>query len=339
MDSDRQLRAEVVRALEAVAPPAPWLAASISAALRERRPRRRSRIVAAARRPVRGLSTALAVALVLLIAAAAVGVFVLRSPAPSVPAHRTSTVAGYTAMVKTDYARLVALRQEHGDFCRSFDDGGCPATIGLYLALRQQWIDDLDRTPPPPQFAALHARLRAILVAGNSDFNQELAAFNARDANGVGVATSGLSAEGDALDRVEAYVMLLASGGSAKLDPASARYSALVARDYDNLHLATSSSSLVACKITDAACPANAITLGHAIRAFRADLQAAAPPSRFASRVPTLLVDLDAEAGVLDDLSAAYAAGDQNLVWLNQENMAIYEPQINLVSGYILYPV
>jgi len=340
MISDRHLREEVVRALDAVTPPAPWLASAVAKSLGERSRPGRGKPTARSRFALpRRLSAAVAVALILLIAAAAASVLVLRAVAPPVPAHPSSTVAEYTAMVKTDYARLLALRQQHGDFCRSFDDAGCPATIGLYLALRQQWIDDLDRTQPPPQFAALHVRLRAILVAGNSDFNQELAAFNARDANGVGMAYGGVSAEADALDRLAAYVMFLGNGGSAKLDPASARYSALVARDYDNLHLATTSSSLVSCKLTDAACPTQASTLGRAIRALRADLQAAAPPSRFASRVPSLLVALDAEARVLDDLSAAYVAGDPNLVWLNQENMTLYETQINLVSSYILYPV
>src|SRR3979411_1117102 len=103
MDNDSQLRADVVSALEAVTPPAPWLASTIGESLRARPRQGGRKMAAAARFTPRGLAVAVAVAIVLLLGATAAGIFALRSLVHPVPAHPgQGDVARHAAMLTRD---------------------------------------------------------------------------------------------------------------------------------------------------------------------------------------------------------------------------------------------
>src|SRR5436305_10377704 len=167
MDSDRQLHAQIVGALDAVTPPARWLASSVRGALSSRR--------RAAKPPwsLRGLTVAVAMGLIVLLGAGAIAVVVQRSQAHPAPAHtgRADEVR-YAALLTSDKQLLdeAAGREVRvgsiifGDECDGgYARAGCAARVSAQEGAYQRLLADLDRTTPPARFAAEHARMRAAL--------------------------------------------------------------------------------------------------------------------------------------------------------------------------------
>jgi hypothetical protein len=323
MDNDRQLRAEVVSALEVVTPPAPWLASTIRESLRPDPRRAGKRTVAAAGFPSRGLSVAVAVALVLLLGATAVGFFALRSFGHSAPAHHgQSDLVRYAALLTGNKQLLDEASGRtvqvggNGNGC----DGGpgdseCPTRLGKVEGAYQLWLNDLDHTTPPARFAAEHARMRADLEALIVVFRVAVADYNhgsgpstspgVFDPGNLGVTSTQVHPR-DELLTIEAYVVSESTGGGPVRDAATAAYIALVARDYDNLNL----MALFICRHTDAVCAGPVATTRSGIRAFLSDLNATTPPAGFAPVQATLVTSLETELRVLDEVDAAIASGD-----------------------------
>lgn len=323
MDNDRQLRVEVVNALEAVTPPAPWLASTIGESLRSQPRRGGKRLVPAVAFSARGLSVAVAVALVLLLAATAAGIVALRSFARPVPAHHSqSDVVRYAALLTRDKQLLDEASGRtlqvggDGNQCDSGpSDSECPARLGKVEGAYQLWLDDLDHTTPPARFAAEQARMRADLEALIVVFRVAVAAYNGGsgpstppgvfDPGNLGV-TSTQAHPRDELLTIEAYVVYESAGGEPARDAATAAYSAMVGRDYDTVHL----MALFICRHEDPVCAGPAATTRIGIRASLADLQATTPPARFATLHGALVTSLDTELRSLDEVDAAIASGD-----------------------------
>lgn len=338
MDSDRQLRAEVVRALDAVTPPAPWLGSTVRKSLRARS-RPGTRMAAAARFTGRGLSVATAVALVLLIAATAVGILAIRSAGQLLPAHpRQGDVAAYAEMLKRDRQDLessaggTASRR-----CHTLALPDCPAALAREAAQYQRWLNDLGRTTPPTRFTTEHARMRANLLALIADINLAVAAFSAGDSGTLGPALNAAVVLRDELLTIEAYVVYESTAGSPAGDAGSAAYADLVARDYDDLHLPALISGLISCRPTDTACAASAATARSSIVAFLADLQVATPSARLAGVVSQLVAALGAELQALESVDAALAARDEAALTIAKQTAINAHGLVSIYASGILY--
>lgn len=191
MDNDPRLQAEVRRALEAITPPAPWLAARVAKGLGNRDGGLRMEV----REPSPRWVSLVAAVLVAIFALATV-VVVLASralvPSGSVPASR-----GDRATI--EYVDLV----EAGDqglnnamgppVCQGvrFDALGqadleiavaaCRERIQNLYTATLKFEADLDRAHPPAQLAGKHAQLRADLARIESVHHRGLAYLDARD--------------------------------------------------------------------------------------------------------------------------------------------------------------
>ena len=335
MTDDRQLRAEVVRALEGVTPPAPWLAASVGAAVRERSHKKGGRkMVSAVRLTGRGLTPVLAAALVVLVAAAAIGAVLWRSslvaPVPAEP--QGEPLKAYAQLLQDDWPKV---QGAEAPTCNSPADTDCPAVASRIIAACQAWVADLDATRPPAGLDRVHQRLRADLLATISDLQQVIAAFNAGNANDMGMALGAAAYEQDAFLDIKTYVATLAAGSVRALSPSEAAFARRVAQDYDGLAQAKFSSAVVACPVGGPSCTASFAAEAQALRKFQADLQAA--PASFAGPVSALLSNLSAEARDLDDLKAAYAAGDVTAVWVDKQNLNNFGSAITFNAGLIMY--
>ncbi|HEX6347834.1 MAG TPA: hypothetical protein VF160_00390 [Candidatus Dormibacteraeota bacterium] len=338
MTDDARLRADVLQALEAVTPLAPWLTSTVRDSLREHRKKGGRRMLAATRFSVRGLTAVTAVLLVALVAAAALGLLALRSVAPLVPAHRSTTsIAHYADSVGTDYGHVVDTVPRA---CVALDDTGCPGAIATAVSACQAFVSDLDRTPPPPGLEAVHGRMRVELQAAISDLQLVLAAFQARDLAHMNRVTEAFVAELTAVDLAKSYVLALNSGPST-LSDSEARYASRVASGYDHLQLATFNTTVVGCKLADGGCAA-LWTVGIAaeqdkVRSYQSDLQANPPPSRFASTSQFLQGDLAAEIRDLDDVRAAFAARDDNAMDIAKQNLTYFAGAITHDAGDVMY--
>jgi hypothetical protein len=368
MDNDQQLRAQVVSALEAVTPPAPWLEATIRGSLRANPRRGRRQIVAPTRFATRALLPALAIAVMLLLVATAVGIYAMRSFQHPVPAHRAdSDVVRYAALLKRDkllvddasgYTVQVGV-PPHGGFAFGTDrvgdgtgcdggppDSGCPVRLGRVETAYQLWLDDLDHTTPPARFAADHVRMRADLQALIEVFRVALADYNQApgfntppgifDPGNLGRTSTQVHPR-DELLTIEAYVVYESKGGAPVRDAATATYTAMVARDYDNLHLMT----LFICRHEDPVCGGPAATTRSGVQAFLSDLNATTPPARSATMHRALVTSLETELRSLDQVDSAISAGtdDNSLGHLRDALLADFNARrdITTTTDAILY--
>jgi hypothetical protein len=345
MVSDRQLRAEVVSALESVTPPAPWLESAIGESLRARSRQGGWKMVITERFAGRGLSVAVAVALVLLLGATAVGIFALRSISHPVTAHpNRSAAVRYAELLKSDkqilddaVGREVTLGSI-GTFCDTLAHTECPAVLARVVAAQQRQLDDLDRTTPPPQFAGEHGRMKADLHALIVDLNLAAAAFKAGDLDtSTKILSAGLMLRDEMLT-IQAYVVYESSGDKPARDAATAAYAALIGQDYDNLQLQALFTSLLNCNVNDAACAPSVASTRRATEAFLADLQARTPPTQFLSIHGDLVRrGLEVELQRLDELDAAYASRNETALDLAKLNANNAHGRIITYVGGILY--
>jgi hypothetical protein len=344
MDSDRQLRAVVVGALEEVTPPAPWLVSTIGESLRGHPRRGGRKMVAAAKFTNRGLSVAVAVALVLVIGAAAVGIFALRSIG-----HPTSAHPGQSAAVR--YAQLLQRDQQllnqavgHevvvgyvGNYCDSLAHTECPGTLGQVVGAYQRLLDDLGRTTPPAQFASEHGRLRSDLPALIAEVNLGAAAFKAGD-----IATSNRDLQAglvlrDEILTIEDYVIYESTGDRPARDAATAEYASVIARDYDQLQLPALVSGLLACKAADNQCSTSVATTRAATQAFLADLQARTPPTHFLEVHGLLVTGVQTELQSLSEIDSALASRDEVALDVAKQNAFKAQGRLTTYTGAILY--
>ena len=329
MDSDRQLRTEVVSALEAVTPPAPWLASTIRDSLHASPRRGGLRATVPAGFAARGLLPALAVALVLLLLGTVVGVFAMRSFARPVPAHHAdSDVTRYAAFLTQEKQLLdeaagrVVLIGADRDQCIYAGSPNQPAAVECVTHLSrleggyQRWLDDLGHTAPPARFAAEQARMQGDLQAMIAVVRLEIV-NNSPVVPGTPSPTiaNNLSGNASAADgqlrddllTIEAYVISESARETTVRDAATTAYVAGVARDYDNLGLPTLFISLLTCfGRPGPECTGPAATTRSATEAFLTDLQASTPPAQFAVAHRDLISALQSELRSLDEVDAAY---------------------------------
>jgi hypothetical protein len=266
----------------------------------------------------RGLLPALAVALVLLLLATAVGIFAVRSLQHPVPAHRAeSDVVRYAAVLTRDKQRLdEAAGYTVGvggpaDGCNVFTstsppssggDSGCVARLSLLEGAYQWFLNDLDHMTPPARFAGERARMQAdlqalIFVIRAAVVGYELTTFTVQPR--------------DELLTIEAYVVYESTRAGPVREAATAAYTAMVGRDYDNLHLPTVLTTLLACREDSnwtAQCTGSVAATRGALQAFLADLQANPPPARFATSHGALVTGLGTELRSLADVDKTAAA-------------------------------
>lgn len=345
MDSERQLRAGLISALEAVTPPAPWLASTVRESLRMN-PRRGGKRTRGASFTTRGLSAAVAVALVLLLGATAAGIFTFRSLVNPSSAHPgQGDVAQYAALLTSDRQ---ALNEAYGgelvvgdwmtSACGSLTDMECPAFLSRVEGSWQRMLYDLDRTPPPTQFRAEHARLQADLRAFITALRLGVAAFNAGDGSTVDrLFNYGIWLQDDMI-LIEAYVIYESGSGRPARDAATTAYLAAIGRDYDSLRLQALFSSLFSCTLADAvACAASVATTRTEVQAFLADLLATTPPDRFAFTPDLIASGLNAELQSLDRVDAAIKSGDESELDAARNLALSTQPRITDYSEAILY--
>lgn len=187
MDNDRQLRAEVRHALEAVTPPAPWLAARVVEGLRKREGGVGMEVNAASRR---ALSLAAVAVAALIVAALVVVLLASRAlvPSSSVPAGvRDQATAQYVALVEADDRQVSNVMGP--PVCQGYYTGPgtgyeSPAcrerTQNLDTAVRK-FQADLERAHPPARLAGKHAQLRADLARLESVFRETMNDIDAKD--------------------------------------------------------------------------------------------------------------------------------------------------------------
>jgi hypothetical protein len=340
MDSDRQLHAEVVSALEAVTPPAPWLASSIGESLRAH-PRR-----AGTRFTNHRLSVAIAGVLVPLLVVTAGGLFAIRSLIHPVSAQPPrGDVARYVAMLTRDklvldeaYGGKVSVDDWSTSACVSLANQECPAYLARVEGGWQRMQYDLDRTTPPDQFKAEHERMQANLRAFIAALGLGVAAFNAGDSQTLNRVFNSAMQLQDQILWIEAYVVYESGDPKPARDTATATYQKLVARDYDNLHLPALFSSLFTCTLRDAACTASIANTRSALRAFDADLRASRPPDARLDYIRgTLLGGLTIELANLDQVDAASASGNEKALESTRLSSLHAQWSVSLYTGWILY--
>ena len=102
--------------------------------------------------------------------------------APS-PDART---AAYVALVERVYAKYNTARGDAYDACVvSVDPPHCHDRGVAMVAVWNQFLKDLDATPPPPQFAADDGTIRTQLPKGIDDLNAMVAAASRNDGPAV----------------------------------------------------------------------------------------------------------------------------------------------------------
>lgn len=301
-------------------------------------------MVAASRFRARGLSVAVAVAMVLLLGATAVGIFALRSISHPVPAHPSRSAAvGYAEMLKNDQQGLneAAGREVKVGIvtsaCSTLADKECLPMLARVGAAYQRQLDDLERTTPPAQFASEHSRMKADLKALIVDLKLGAAAFSAGDLDTKNVVLGAGLVVRDEFLTTQAYVISESAGGRPARDAATAAYAAMIASDYDNLQLPALLSSLLTCAPADAACAVPITTTRTATKAFLADLQARTPTTRFLTIQGELMTSLEVELQRLDELDAAYASRDETALSLAKQGAFKAHGRIAVYSGAILY--
>ena len=301
-------------------------------------------MVTAARFSNRGLSVAVAVALVLLIGAAAIGIFALRSIGHPTLAHPgRSDAVRYAQLLQRDHQVLnQALGHEVvvgwvGTACDTLEHTECTPTLARAVGAYQTLFDDLGRTTPPAQFASEHGRLRADLPAVIAEINLGAAAFKAGD-----IGTSNLDLQAglvlrDEILTIEDYVVYEATGDKPARDGATAEYAAVIARDYDQLKLPALVSGLLACQPGDSQCGAAVATTRGATQAFLADLQSRTPPTGFLEVHGLLVAGLESELQSLSEVDSALASPDEAALLLAKRNAFYLQGRLSTYTGAILY--
>lgn len=301
MGSERDLRSEFGRALEAVTPPAPWLPTAVREELRHRQQK--------AWRPSTG-SLAAGLLAVLLIAALVVGVRVWRNGDLNhgpMPAGGAPTIKQYQALVSRDDLRL---DNTSNIDCTTYVYPNCLAPVAVANAAAHQWLDDLSGIQPPARFAAVDALLRrhlALLISGNADY---VAAYTAKDMQGRATFTLVVNDEQSALDT--AVQAIDASSQDTILG-----YSAGVQLGKDDL-LACAvcqgliSQSTVSCPASQTPTCADEIdAVGLQVEAFQEDLVRYYAPDSLVANDRRLQADLLATENALDAMTSALSTGVQ----------------------------
>src|SRR5437764_615540 len=183
MDSDRQLHAQIVGALDPVTPPAPWLASSVRGALSSRRP--------AAKPPwsLRGLAVAVPMRLIYLLRLALanpeppgdpnlmplgsardefvrVEAYVVFESSRAQPVRDASSTA-YLAMVGRDYDHLgpITTLQALNTCAENGPFTACLAPEATAREAAAAFLADLKATAPPAGLAEMHRVLVGSLEA------------------------------------------------------------------------------------------------------------------------------------------------------------------------------
>lgn len=73
------------------------------------------------------------------------------------------------------------LESSYSDHCNTVQDTQCPAATARVIAAVQQWLDDLNRSQPPPRFATIDGQMRRHLAADLSYLHALVAANQAKN--------------------------------------------------------------------------------------------------------------------------------------------------------------
>jgi hypothetical protein len=188
--NERELRTEFRRALDDVVPPAPGLQTAVARALRERRAgtsvdHGSSKSLWSRLSLPRALTQLAAGAPIVVLAVAIAAVVLSQHHGPKLNAPTTeSSISAYLTMIERNYARQDQARNANSLTCSTLDII-CPAPGRPVVTALQRWLDDLSRFAPPAQLVVIDAQLRRHLEANIFDLNAMVAAYQARDQNGL----------------------------------------------------------------------------------------------------------------------------------------------------------
>ena len=299
MDTDRELRFQLRRALDEVAPPAPWLAAAVKRELANSRQQ--------AGRPSVPVRLAFSLLALLLVGAVVIGFRAWASTThPVVPAGRVS-VKSYQAMISVD-SKLFASANHFG--CSSYNDTSCLPKVAQADASAQAWLDDLNRSRPPERFVSLDPLLRrhlALILSADQAF---VTAFKAKDDTGTGAASSVATSELGAVQSLAADITASSQGTVAS-------YVAAIAVDRATLSGCAIcqllvSSPLASCQSGQAAtCATDLAAIRARVESFQGHLILLYAPNSLAAADARLQADLAVAAQALAAGESALAAHDQ----------------------------
>lgn len=313
MDSERELRTEFRQALDDVLPPAPWLETAVKQNLQNRRLSPSVHRVPSKSRPRRtvfpqiGLQLA-AGALAVLLAVAALAAYVglhYRGP-QSEPADAVA-IADYQAMMNRHDNQLADMPW---DSCSTTQDASCPAATVPLRNVLQQWIDDMNRSQPPPtRFATIDVLMRRHLNADVSNVDAELAAYQARDDVSLYLASNAARKERHWLDTVAIGVIFSRQGTVA------AYSNLLVAKqnlaDCTYCHTLRGQSVVSCTGDQRPSCQAEIVEASLWFGQFEADIVRVAAPSALATKDARLQQDVDQADSALVVMDGAALGGDQ----------------------------
>lgn len=252
----------------------------------------------------RGLSVGPIAVLVLVVAAV---VMIPRAPATHKAAAVDPAITQYVAMVRTDQATLIDSQSGH---CGSVVDTGCPAAAALVIAAAQQWLDDLERARPPARFAGIDAQLRRHLALGVADLNALVAAYRAKDQDGMNTALGAAVGERDRIVAAAATSIYSRQG-------TIAAYTSSVRLNVGRLKGCASCQQLLSQTRVDCpaghtqGCLAQIATTRLAIEDFQGDLVRVFAPDSLSSKDGVLQAHLFTADVALGAMTSALAAGDQ----------------------------
>jgi hypothetical protein len=312
VNSERELRTELRRALDDVLPPVPWLEAAVIEDLHRRRLHRsaeRSPGKSQHRRTAlpRAVIQLAAVLLVVVLAAVATATFLeLRYHAPqSTPAGLDPKV--YQAMVSRDVNHLDSAGD--GTSCATLQST-CPMPGRPVLAALQRWLVDLNGSEPPATFAVIDAQLRSHLTATISVLNAVVSAYQARDQTGLDRANYALQRQSEWLDVVAGSIVSsyqgTVAGYRASVRAAKQNFNGCTA-----CQLLVSTSQVDCTQVQNVSCQSDVFDAMSTIGPFEATVVRYAAPSSLAAQDRGLQLDLaQADTAVLD-LANAEMTGDQ----------------------------
>ncbi len=245
------------------------------------------------------------IALLVLVVAAIV--MIPRAPATHQPAAVDPAITQYITMVGADEARLLSSQSNH---CLSVEDAGCPAAAAPVIAAAQEWLDDLDTSRPPARFAGVDAQMRRHLVLVIGDLKALVAAFRAKDQDGMNTAFGTGIGERDRIVAAAANSMYSRQG-------TLATYTSNVRRNVERLLRCTPCQQLLSrnqvyCSAAQMqGCPAQIAATRLAVEDFQGDLVRVFAPDSLSSKDSVLQAHLLAADMALGAMTSALAASDQ----------------------------
>ena len=252
-----------------------------------------------------------ALLVVLLMAALVVGVHALRdrgllNAQPAAPSVQGPSIKQYQAMLDVDEQTVLSSQSNN---CVTLDDN-CPTAAAAVVAALQQWLDDLNASPPPARFAYVDAQMRRHIALAISGLNAAVTAYNAKDQTGMDNAITDAVAERDNIESETGDIL-----GSSQVTVSL--YTTVVRSDRALLLGCVfcqqlGSPNQMSCPAGQtASCVSEIAGVRLEVETFQGDLVHSFAPDSLATKDARLQADLFAADVALGAMDSALSAGDQ----------------------------